>query len=115
LSAFLRVGGANKEEGMNEADFTWNVPVELELPCGLTRRFQNAYDALDFLDAEWPTRRGPAYGRAVRLCRNALRGAKAAELARSAFIAAAEEAGMSLCCNPQNLVSFRPKTRTAVA
>ncbi len=25
--------------------------MELELPCGLTRRFQNAYDALDFLDA----------------------------------------------------------------
>lgn len=100
---------------MTEADFTWTVPVELELPCGLTRRFLNAYDALDFLDAEWPTRRGSAYERALRLCRNALRGPRAADLARSAFIAAADEAGMSQCSNPQNLVSFLPRTRSAVA
>jgi hypothetical protein len=101
---------------MTEADFTWNVPVELELPCGLTRRFLNAYDALDFLDAEWPTRRGPAYERALRLCRNALRGTRATELARSAFIAAADEAGMRQCSNPRKqLVSFLPRARPAVA
>ncbi len=101
---------------MTEADFTWNVPVELELPCGLTRRFLNAYDALDFLDAEWPTRRGPAYERALRLCRKALRGTRATELARSAFIAAADEAGMRQCSNPQKqMVSFLPKARPAVA
>lgn len=100
---------------MTEYDFTWNRPVELELPCGLTRRFQNAYDALDFLDAEWPTRRGPAYERAMRLCRNALRGVRAAELARAAFIAAAEEAGMRLASDPSRLVSFLPQRRNAVA
>ncbi|WP_377274402.1 DUF982 domain-containing protein [Rhizobium sp. R86522] len=101
---------------MTEADFTWNVPVELELPCGLTRRFLNAYDALNFLDAEWPTRRGPAYERALRLCRKALRGTRATELARSAFIAAADEAGMRQCSNPQKqMVSFLPRARPAVA
>jgi hypothetical protein len=101
---------------MTEADFTWNVPVELELPCGLTRRFVNAYDALDFLDAEWLTRRGPAYERALRLCRNALRGPRATELARSAFILAADEAGMRQCSNPQKqMVSFLPRARPAVA
>ncbi len=100
---------------MTEADFTWTEPVELELPCGLTRRFLNAYDALDFLDAEWPTRRGPAYERAMRLCRNALRGSRATELARSAFIAAADEAGMAQCADPHNLVSFLPRSRAAVA
>lgn len=100
---------------MTEADFTWTVPVELELPCGLTRRFLNAYDALDFLDAEWPTRRGPAYERALRLCRNALRSPRATELARIAFLAAAEEARMQQCSNPKNRVSFLPRTRPAVA
>ena len=100
---------------MTEYDFTWNRPVELELPCGLTRRFQNAYDALDFLDAEWPTRRGSAYERAIRLCRHALCGVPAAELARAAFLAAAEEAGMRLAPDPSRLVSFRPQRRNAVA
>lgn len=100
---------------MTEYDFTWNRPIELELPCGLTRRFQNAYDALDFLDAEWPTRRGPAYEQAIRLCRNALTGTRAAELARAAFIAAAEEAGMRQATDPARLVSFLPQGRKAVA
>ena len=100
---------------MNEYNFIWNRPVELELTCGLTRRFQNAYDALDFLDAEWPTRRGPAYEQAVRLCRNALRGVRTAELARAAFIAAAEEAGMRQATDTGRLVSFLPQGRKAVA
>lgn len=100
---------------MTEYDFSWNRPVELELPSGLTRRFQNAYDALDFLDAEWPTRRGPAYERAIRLCRNALRDVRAAELSRAAFIAAAEEASMRLATDPSQLVSFLPQRRKAVA
>ena len=99
---------------MTEADFTWNIPVELELPCGLTRRFLNAYDALDFLEAEWPTRRGIAYQRAVLLCRNALRSPRASELARAAFIAAADETGMPQCTDPSRLISFRPH-RKAVA
>lgn len=100
---------------MTEYDFSWNRPVELELPCGLTRRFQNTYDALDFLDAEWPTRRGRAYVRAIRLCRNALHCVRGAELARTAFIAAAEEAGMRLATDPRRLVSFLPPRRKAVA
>jgi hypothetical protein len=80
---------------MTETAFTWTHPVDLELPCGLTRRFLNSYDALDFLDAEWPTRRGVAYERAIRLCRNALGGSRSPELARSAFLAAAAEAGLA--------------------
>jgi hypothetical protein len=103
------------EEGMTDYVFSWNRPVELELPCGLTRRFQNAYDALDFLDAEWPTRRGPAYQQAIRLCRNALSDAHTAELARAAFIAASEEAGMRQASDPGRLVSFLPQRRPAVA
>lgn len=100
---------------MTEADFTWTRPVELELPCGLTRRFLNAYDALDFLDAEWPTRRGIAYERAIRLCRNALRGSRSLELARSAFLAAAAEAGIRECADPSRLVSFRSQRGRVVA
>jgi hypothetical protein len=96
------------EDCMTEADFTWATPVELELHCGLTRRFTNAYDALDFLEAEWPTRRGIAYQHAVLLCRNTLRSPQTTELARAAFIAAATEAGMPQCSDPSRLVSFRP-------
>lgn len=100
---------------MTETDFTWTIPVELELPCGLTRRFLNAYDALDFLDAEWPPRQGPAYQQALHLCRKALGGSAGAELARSAFIAAADEAGMRQCAEPHNLVSFLPRARRGTA
>ncbi|MBX9467913.1 DUF982 domain-containing protein [Rhizobium sp. WL3] len=100
---------------MTEADFTWTRPVELELPCGLSRRFLNAYDALDFLDAEWPTRRGFAYERAIRLCRLALRGSRSSELARSAFLAAATEAGIRECTDPSRIMSFRPQRNRAVA
>ncbi|WP_159949867.1 DUF982 domain-containing protein [Rhizobium sp. 18065] len=99
---------------MTEANIAWTVPVELDLHCGLTRRFCNVYDALDFLEAEWPTRRGIAYQRAVLLCRNALRSPRASELARAAFIAAADEAGMPQCTDPSRLISFRPH-RKAVA
>ncbi|KPF46134.1 DUF982 domain-containing protein [Rhizobium sp. AAP43] len=96
---------------MTDTDFTWTVPVELQLPCGLTRRFLNAYDALDFLDAEWPTRRGDAYARAIRLCRIALRSPSATELARAAFIAAGEETGMRQCYDLRRQPSFRPSGR----
>lgn len=79
---------------MTENDFSWKLPVDVTLTSGLRRRFTNAYDALDFLAEEWPTRRGIAYNRAIRLCRIALRSDRAAELARIAFVAAALEAGM---------------------
>ena len=96
---------------MTEEEFTWTKPVELTLPSGLTRRFCNAYDALDFLDAEWPTRRGAAYERAIRLCRNALRSDKAAELSRIGFIAAALEAGLEQAGPDANLPRFLPRGR----
>lgn len=103
------------ENRMTEADFTWAVPVELELHSGLTRRFCNAYDALDFLDAEWPTRKGVAYDRAIRLCKNALRSTRAAELARAGLLAAAEEAGIQQCADTSRLVSFAPRRRASVS
>lgn len=98
---------------MTEADFTWTVPVELQLPCGLTRRFTNAYDAFDFLDAEWPTRRGQPYEHALKFCRNALRGAGGKELARTAFLMAAQDVGMRQCNDPSRRPSFLPGNRTA--
>ncbi|QLF68410.1 DUF982 domain-containing protein [Peteryoungia desertarenae] len=96
---------------MTEDEFNWAKPVELTLPSGITRRFCNAYDALDFLDAEWPTRRGAAYERAIRLCRNALRSDKAAELSRIGFIAAAMEAGLEQADPQADLPRFSPRRR----
>lgn len=75
---------------------TWPEPVEIRLQSGLTRTFREAFDALYFLEEEWPTRHGAAYERARRWCRLATEADEAADVARKAFIAAARQAGM-LC------------------
>ena len=80
---------------MTNDAFSWKQPVHLELHCGLARRFSDAHDTLDFLEQEWPTRRGPAYERALRHCRIALSDSRALGEARSALIAAAREAGLA--------------------
>ena len=79
---------------MNETHPTWQEPVEIRLQSGLTRTFREPYDALYFLEEEWPTRSGVAYERAKRWCRLAIETDEAADVARKAFIAAARQAGM---------------------
>ena len=81
---------------MNTLDLPWRAPVKVHLQCGLERTFVSVYDALDFLENEWPLRRGERYGRAVRRCRGALARITPVEMAREAFIAACLEAGMPL-------------------
>lgn len=39
-------------------DLKWDEPVVVRLHCGLERRFIGPYEALDFLENEWPLRRG---------------------------------------------------------
>ncbi|MCJ7993736.1 DUF982 domain-containing protein [Rhizobium cremeum] len=73
---------------------TWNEPVELKLQCGLTRSFKEAYDALYFLEEEWPVRHGAAYQRAKRWCGMALETDRASDIARKAFVEAARKAGL---------------------
>ena len=57
---------------MNSPYPRWTDPVRVHLQSGLTREFSCIYDALDFLENEWPTRDGALYARAIRLCREAL-------------------------------------------
>ena len=79
---------------MNDSHPTWPEPVEIRLQSGLNRTFREAFDALYFLEEEWPTRSGVAYERAKRWCRLAIETDEAADVARKAFIAAARQAGM---------------------
>lgn len=79
---------------MNDSHPTWPEPVEIRLQSGLNRTFREAFDAVYFLEEEWPTRHGAAYDRARRWCRLAIETDQAAEVARKAFIAAARQAGM---------------------
>ncbi|OHV78472.1 DUF982 domain-containing protein [Ensifer sp. LCM 4579] len=77
-------------------EIPWTIPLTVRLSNGLTRTFGSVYEALDFLENEWPLRRGERYERAVRTCRRALNRMTPAAVAREAFIAACLEAGMPL-------------------
>lgn len=83
---------------MREENYRKITCVEIRLQSGLTRTFREAFDALYFLEEEWPTRHGAAYERARRWCRLAIEADEAADAARKAFIAAARQAGM--LCEP---------------
>lgn len=91
---------------MNIPDIPWRAPVKVRLQCGLERTFLSVHDALDFLETEWPLRRGERYERAVRKCGAALRRMVPAEMAREAFIAACLEAGMPMIVT--GAMSFHP-------
>lgn len=81
---------------MNSPDAYFYVPVRVRMQCGLERTFLSVHDALDYLEHEWPLRRGDRYKRAVRKCRGALSRIEPLEVAREAFIAACLEAGMPM-------------------
>lgn len=78
----------------------WTIPLTVRLSNGLTHTFASVYEALDFLENEWPLRKGERYERAVRTCRRALNRMTPAAVAREAFIAACLEAGMPLVMAP---------------
>ncbi|PLU31436.1 DUF982 domain-containing protein, partial [Sinorhizobium medicae] len=73
-------------------EIPWTIPLTVRLSNGLTHSFASVYEALDFLENEWPLRRGERYERAVRTCRRALNRMTPAAVAREAFIAACLEA-----------------------
>ncbi|MBY3046076.1 DUF982 domain-containing protein [Rhizobium leguminosarum] len=88
-------------------DVLWTLPVRIRLQCGLERTFTGAYDALDFLENEWPLRHGKRHERAVKTCRGVLNGIIPSTVAREAFVAACLEAGM-----PSVLASWKRKPKT---
>ncbi|MEZ2224605.1 DUF982 domain-containing protein [Rhizobium sp. RCC_161_2] len=81
-------------------DVVWTRPVTIRLQCGLERTFTGVYDALDFLENEWPLRHGERHERAVKTCSGALNGFVPAVIARDAFMAACLEAGMPAVMAP---------------
>jgi hypothetical protein len=81
-------------------DVRWGRPVKVRLQCGLEHTFTSIYDALDFLENEWPIRHGQRYDQAVKRCRRALGGVIPAAIAREGFVAACLEAGLPLIPPP---------------
>ncbi|WP_455274453.1 DUF982 domain-containing protein [Rhizobium herbae] len=80
---------------MTIRDIPWTHPLKVTLSSGLDRTFSGVYEALDFLENEWPLKQGPRYDRAVASCQRALARMTPPAVAREAFVAACFEAGMS--------------------
>lgn len=81
---------------MNIIDLPWAVPLTVHFQNGTDHIFRGPYDALDFLENEWPSRRGQKYDRAIMLCGASLDKEAPIALAREAFIAACLETGMAV-------------------
>ncbi|MBB4064847.1 DUF982 domain-containing protein [Gellertiella hungarica] len=79
---------------MTFIEMPFDQPFRIELQGGLERIFLNAYDALDFLENEWPIRTGLFYERAIAACRDALEGRGTCRAARAALMLACREAGL---------------------
>lgn len=94
-------------------DIAWKKPVTIRLQCGLERTFKGAYEALDFLENEWPLRHGEQHHRAVDMCRGALDGNVGASAAREGFLAACVEAGLPSVLTSSATVSDRHVVRPA--
>lgn len=80
---------------MTIRDIPWDVPFDVRLQNGSERRFRSVGEALDFLQNEWPLKRGERYQRAVSVCQRALNNMVPAAVARDSFIAACLEAGLA--------------------
>lgn len=79
---------------MQKTKISWADPVRVKLQCGLERAFSCLYDALDFLENEWPSRGGVLHRRAISQCSQALGRTLPVAIARETFIFACLEAGM---------------------
>ncbi len=79
-----------------QRDIQWSVPLNARLQSGMTRMFSSVYEALDFLENEWPLKTGNRYKNAVASCRGALNRTTPVAVARDAFVAACYEAGVGI-------------------
>lgn len=86
---------------MRLLDFPWSIALVVSLQNGTEHIFHGPYDALDFLENEWPLRHGQKYHRAIRSCRGALNKMTPPALAREDFAAACLEAGMPVKAMPR--------------
>ncbi|HEY0122204.1 MAG TPA: DUF982 domain-containing protein [Rhizobium sp.] len=79
---------------MNIPEMPFSAHVDVILPNGLQHSFHSVYDALDFLENEWPLKHGTYHERAISRCRGALQELVSVDTAREAFVDACLEAGM---------------------
>ncbi|WP_072642858.1 DUF982 domain-containing protein [Sinorhizobium americanum] len=86
----------------------WRRPLWVTLQNGMRRQFCGLYDALDFLENEWPSH-GPLHARAVGACRAALHHPEYASSARNCFMAACVEA--SFACSEAGNLRSRAETK----
>lgn len=70
----------------------WADPVVLRLGAFCLERVDNPAEALIFLHHRWPSMRGAQAEQAAKLCSQVLRRRVKPDLAREAFVAAADEA-----------------------
>ncbi|MGN7884190.1 DUF982 domain-containing protein [Ensifer sp. 22460] len=88
-------------------EMPWSVPLQVTFQNGNNRTFSSVFDALVFLENEWPRRRGRRYEQAVEVCRRALNRKMPVAIAREAFVAACLEAGL-----PANGLAHRTSSRS---
>lgn len=84
---------------MHDPFFDEPVIIETARPGGF-RTFASVSEAAIFMMERWPTSHGSRYQAALRACTGQLSTPEEVEMARQAFLAAAEEAGM-LVLQPQ--------------
>ena len=71
------------------------APVTIETAPGRFRNIHSVRAAAEMLLSAWPEAgKGPAYAAATRACLNAVEGKTTPEVARRAFMIAAQEAGI---------------------
>lgn len=75
-------------------DVYWTVPLKVIMQNGLPRTFDSIYEALDFLEEEWPIKHGDEHWRAICECRSALNRQTSSAAAREAFLSACVEAAL---------------------
>lgn len=100
---------------MHIPELPFRVPVTVRLSDSLEHTFHSVFNALDFLEHEWPLRKGSQYLQAVQQCRAALANMVSPEIAREAFIAACIEAGMPPITPGSVTFDMSSKVRAAIS
>jgi Protein of unknown function (DUF982) len=90
----MPTGRRNYEKKQPNGLSGWGPPVEVNLGRRQTEILAGPADALSFMVNRWPSEKGDSYLAARHLCSAFLRRKASGEEVRSAFVAAATEAGL---------------------
>jgi hypothetical protein len=75
-------------------DVRWREPVWVKVGYGVPEAIRGPSKALSYLTFRWPSLRGDPFHQAMRQCKLALRKEVECDVARAAFVRAAQEAEM---------------------